>query len=149
MRCGIDEDDYNKQTEFVNQLAEFATSHNVHVHLVAHPRKKSDDKNAVGVMDIKGSSTISNLAFNVLIVWKNKEKRDELSAARTEERIPDHKIISRPDAVLICDKQREGEWEDQIGLWFDQDSMQFVEREGQKPVCYLADDSEETEWWQQ
>ena len=31
-----------------------------------------------------------------------------------------------PDMFIICDKQREGEWEGAIGLWFDESSLQFM-----------------------
>ena len=43
---------------------------------------------------------------------------------------------SDPDAALICCKQRHGEWEGGINLWFDRDSQQYVEQPGIDPVRY-------------
>jgi twinkle protein len=43
----------------------------------------------------------------VLTVWRNKRKESDPERHRHE-----------PDAMLICDKQRNGEWEGRIGLWF-------------------------------
>lgn len=39
MRCGIAEDDYNAQKDFVGKLCDFKNQHNCHVHLITHPRK--------------------------------------------------------------------------------------------------------------
>ena len=39
-----------------------------------------------------------------------------------------------PDAMLICDKQRNFDWEGRIGLWYHRDSMQFVESAYGEPM---------------
>ena len=36
-------------------------------------------------------------------------------------------IDKQPDTYLICDKQRNWEWEGSIGLWYIAGAMQFVE----------------------
>jgi twinkle protein len=66
-------------------------------------------------MDIKGSSSITDLADNVCSVWRNKAKDDGSVDA------------GAADAVLYLDKQRNGEWEGAISLWFDKQSMQYRE----------------------
>jgi twinkle protein len=62
---------------------------------------------------------------NVLLVWRNKKKEAEahkggVQAAKNAD----------PDAALICCKQRNGEWEGLISLWFDKRSQQFVQSPG-------------------
>ncbi|MFQ7857466.1 MAG: hypothetical protein ACLRIS_22295 [Flavonifractor plautii] len=59
---GNDRDFYRAQSEFVAELASFAHDNNVHVHLVAHPRKTdriSDSDEVAGIGDV------TNLADNV------------------------------------------------------------------------------------
>ncbi len=38
--------------------------------------------------------------------------------------------------MLICDKQRNGEWEGRIALWYDKDSQQFVGTNGGRPLDF-------------
>ena len=49
-KCGFGEDDYNGQKAFVDRLMEFAGEFNVHVHLVVHIRKQSNESNIPGKM---------------------------------------------------------------------------------------------------
>ena len=48
----------------------------------------------------------------------------------------DGKAVDRksPDALLICDKQRNGDWEGHIGLWYDSNSQQFVASADDQPM---------------
>jgi len=119
-KLGLAEDDYNGQKAAVEALCDFANTHNVHVHLVTHIRKQQDETKPTGKMDVKGTGAITDMAFNSLIVWRNKPK--ELKAMDGE------LDNSKPDAVLTCDKQRNGDgWEGKVALWFDRESMQYLE----------------------
>ena len=80
-----------------------------------HSRKLADEFSPPGKFDAKGTGTITDLADNVVTVWRNKKK----------EYFPE-KHADDPDALLICDKQRNGEWEGKVRLWFDKDSMQYM-----------------------
>jgi twinkle protein len=82
-------------------------------------RKTADEKNVGGKYDLKGSGSITDQVDNVFIVWRNKAKALE----RQQNGITDETV---PDALLICEKQRNGEWEGRMGLWFHPDSQQFV-----------------------
>ena len=63
---GINERDYyRKQSEFVGELVRFAKSFNVHVHLVAHPKKTDGD---LDNDSISGTADITNRADNVFAV---------------------------------------------------------------------------------
>lgn len=59
-----DKDFYRAQSNFVGELVSFANRHNVHVHLVCHPRKTQDSR-GIGNDDISGSGDITNRASNV------------------------------------------------------------------------------------
>jgi twinkle protein len=47
------------------------------VHLVMHSRKKEDEFAPPGKFDAKGTGTITDLADNVMTVWRNKKKEAE------------------------------------------------------------------------
>lgn len=125
MKCGFAEDDYNGQKVFVDKLCDFKEEHNVHIHLVAHPRKGESEHSMAGKMDVRGSGSITDLADNVFSVWRNKKKEDELTKDLTDDER--NKVESKPDAVLVCSKQRNGDWEGKIALWFNPVSLQYYE----------------------
>jgi twinkle protein len=122
MRCGIAETDYDGQKAFVDALCSFKNDHDVSVHLVMHSRKKDDEYGAPGKFDAKGTGTIADLADNVMTVWRNKKKE-----MQREQGIVTPELVKAPDALIICDKQRNFDWEGRIGLWYHRESMQFVE----------------------
>jgi twinkle protein len=119
MKCVKGEDDFNGQKDFVNALCSIAQDTGMHIHLVHHMRKGSDEKHLPGKFDLKGSGSISDQVDNVFIVWRNKGKAVE----RQETGATDETVA---DAFLICEKQRNGEWEGRIPLWFEGDSQQYV-----------------------
>jgi twinkle protein len=133
MKCGIAEDDYNRQKAFVDQLCAHAKDTGMHVHLIAHSRKSQDEYAVPGKMDVKGSGAITDQVDNVLTVWRNKRKELEIGklVAKNQD-IPDD-LREQPDAMVICDKQRHGEWEGRIALWFDTKSFQYLDGQRGRP----------------
>ncbi len=134
LRCGIAEDDYNGQKLFVDRLAEYATTHAVGVHLVAHSRKKQNDREAGGFLDVRGSASITDLGHNVYVVWRNKDKEASWAKCEQNGEAPSQHLIDQPDSVLKCDKTREGEWEGSCALWFDRESQQYLGERGHYPM---------------
>lgn len=110
MRVVAGDDDYNAQKNFVTKLCAIAQETNIHIHFVHH-NKKGDESRPAGRYEAKGSSSLSDNVHNAFNVWSRKDKE------------VDDKF---PDVVIRCDKQREGEWEGQIGLWFLENSLQFA-----------------------
>lgn len=111
------EEDYDGQKDFVTELCAIAKDTGCHIHLIHHTRKLKDESEIPGKFDAKGSGSITDQVDNVFTVWRNKRKEAERQNGSTDE--------SRPDALLVCDKQRHGEWEGRIGLWFDPESMSY------------------------
>ena len=116
MKCGIAEDDYTGQKMFVDRLCAEAKDTGMHIHLVAHSKKQKDELVPPGKMDVKGAGSMTDQVDNVITWWRNKKKE--------QADCPDQ---SEPDAMLICDKQRNGEWEGRAAFWFDRVSQNFVE----------------------
>jgi twinkle protein len=127
MKCGINEDDYNGQKKFIDQLCAAAKDTGCHIHLIAHSRKAHDELAPPGKMDVKGSGSITDQVDNILTVWRNKKKEGLIASGKASE---DDKLS--PDALIICDKQRHGEWEGRISLWFDGKSFRYLESPNQK-----------------
>lgn len=129
-KCGLGEDDLNKQKWFIDALTCAARDTGVHIHLVAHSRKGKDELVPPNKMDIRGSGAITDQVDNVMTVWRNKKKEFEIADGI-------HKGAQEPDALIICDKQRNGEWEGKIGLWYLPSSMQYVEFGASGPMNML------------
>lgn len=119
MKCVKGEDDYNGQKEFIDQVTAIARDTGMHVHIVHHLKKLGEESHMPDKMDVKGSGSITDQVDNLLLVWRNKPKE-----RATQEGKPTK--ATDPDAVLICEKQRNGEWEGRIALWFDRDSQQYL-----------------------
>jgi len=121
MKCGIGTDNYNGQKEFVDALCFAAKRHDIHVHLVHHMRKRDKEESMPDKFDVRGASEIVDLVDNLIIVHRNKKKERMLEAG---ENVSD----TFPDAVLGIAKQRHGEWEGRIALWFHKGSQQYTAR---------------------
>lgn len=133
LKCGIAETDYDKQKLFVEELCDFKNEYKCHIHLVCHPRKGDDEGEMPNKFDIKGTGSVTDLADNCFIVWRNKKKEEEL-----EKNPNDMNLKSIFDAVVRCCKQRNGTWEGKFNLWFDKGSFQFLAAVDQKP-CQMVE----------
>lgn len=133
-----DKDFYRAQSNFTGRLVEFAKSREVHVHLVAHPRKgdghKVDDADDVG-----GSGDITNRADNVFSLQRLTDEETEKQGIQTVLRILKNRSFGESAA---------------IGLNYHQPSRRFYkagtgnphrqyswERTGQQSVIELPDRS--------
>jgi len=116
MKCGINDDDYNAQKEFVDHLCWAAKNENVHIHLVMHTRKRASDTIKPGKFDMAGSAAITNLADQLIIVARNKEK---------EYAIENGEIRTDHDGSLEVRKNRHGGKEGGVKLYFQEAHQQF------------------------
>lgn len=119
MKCVQGEDDYNGQKSFVDELTCIARDYSMHIHLVHHIKKPPTEDHKPNKYDYKGSGAITDQVDNVISVWRNKAKERKAEEGKAVD-------DKEPDALLICDKQRNGDWEGSIGLWYDRASQQFV-----------------------
>lgn len=117
------EDDYNSQKDCITELCSAAHDTGVHVHVIHHARKLRDEKDIPGKFDVKGTGAITDQVDNVFVIWRNKVK--EVERANAQRIGGDFDEAAEPDALLVCDKQRNGEWEGRIRLWYDAPSMTY------------------------
>ncbi len=127
-KCGIDDDDYTGQKRFMEELCDFKNQTGTTVFLVTHSRKGESELQQTGKMDVKGSGAITDLADSVLTIWRNKKKEQELESFKfTNPGAPiPEEMHDSPDSVVTCSKQRNGEWEGKVGLYWRPAAMQYV-----------------------
>jgi twinkle protein len=129
MKCVKGEDDFNGQKNFVDELTALARDHNVHIHLVHHIRKQANDEIQPNKNDLKGSGSISDQVDNVFLMWRNKKKENSRNRGEQVDEL-------QPDAYLMCEKQRNGEYQEWYGLFYHASSQQFVENPGSPPMDF-------------
>lgn len=130
-KCGFSEDDYNGQKRFVDRLTDFAKTFDIHVALVCHMRKTDSEERPGNKMDIKGSGGITDMADTVVSVWRNKPKEEAFRQIQNQDAAAINAFKAEwlyiPDCTVQCLKQRNGEHEPSIALWFDLGSHQYLE----------------------
>lgn len=128
MMTDVPEDGANSMTAqktAIQRMANFSRQHNVHLHLVAHPRKAENENKAPGKLDVAGSSKITDGADNVFSVWS--ARKDEMDEPTDE-----------PDAKLELHKARNGETQHRTQYcWFVKSAMQFSTTPRRTPVRYV------------
>jgi twinkle protein len=108
MRLNLRTDDFDGQREMGNTLGRLAKMTKTHIHLVAHPRKTANSRDAMDLYDIRGAQDIIAQADLVL----------------TLERM--HKATTRPHQRAHLWKQRgDVNWIGKIKLWYCPKSRQL------------------------
>lgn len=117
------EESLDEQKQFMTDLVRLAQETGLHIHLVAHCRKpQSGDDRPPTKYDIKGSGSITDQAHNVILVYANKSKK-----AALEKDPNDSAALEKPDQLIIIDKQRNGEFEGKVSLWFFEAGLRFCD----------------------
>jgi twinkle protein len=131
MCLDIANDDTEAQRRFANLLANTARASNVHIHLVAHPRKLQSAEQELDLNDVAGAREIGGIADNVIFIRRSKTKDGYLVNAE-----------STPMCVSVR-KQRHfsGALGDVEG-WFQRKHRQFSREQFiDQPQRYLPEDA--------
>lgn len=127
------QDEFRQQHEFMNKIIGFAQKHAVHVHLVAHPRKGEKDTDEPGKVDVKGTSHITDLADNVIVLTRVSEQKKEQVIKANAAKTGDEKKFPG-DAVFFIKKNREFGTEGSVGLQFNESTKKFTDKFVEKGV---------------
>ena len=123
MKCGINEDDLNKQKAFANKLAVAARDLGIHLFLVAHSRKTQSEHDNASKFDVAGSANLTNLVDNVISVHRNKKREEEMLNGSL-----DTEIMNQPPSAVYLLKQRHGRGiETKWGFGFKPETFQYTE----------------------
>ena len=139
MKCVRGEDDYNGQKDFVDMLCTLARDLKMHIHLVHHAKKGEDEDKIPGKFSAKGSGAIVDQVDQMLTVWRNKKKERVVEKELREQGAISDETHDTPDSLLICDKNRHGEWEGRINLWRHAESLQFTADKRRQPLNMIGD----------
>lgn len=136
MKCISGTDDYNAQKDFVDRVCWLAKTENVHVHLIHHMRKRESETQRPGKFDVRGASEIVDLVDNLFIVFRNKSKEEKIRAQKAKSAPIADEVLDEADTLLTVAKQRHGEWEGHIKLWFHEKSLQYIPSRNMGPIPY-------------
>ncbi len=126
MRLGVASDDYTGQEKAMFQIVDWAVAKSVHLHLVAHARKGNPNSGAPETEDVKGAMEIGANAFNILTVWRNRALEDDIKKLEMAGNdIEADSLKKKPGVILNVAKQRNGDFEGKISLWFDQSTYRY------------------------
>jgi twinkle protein len=134
MKLEIAPDDYAGQKSLINRLHSLAMETGLHIHLVAHARKGEREGTPTDKFSIKGASEIVDQVDNLVILNRNLAKERRIEQWRHECRNFDtptddmRDTLSQWDAGLRVAKQRHGEWEGGIPLWFDRRALAYSDQ---------------------
>lgn len=143
MRLGVAGDDYNTQEAVIFRIVDWTMASSVHVHLVAHAKKGERDRGVPGIEDIKGAMELGANAFNIISVWRDRKFEENVaSLASTDPSGAAELFNSRPGVMMNVAKQRNGDFEGKVGLWFDQKTYRYRSSGDQASWkrTYLPDD---------
>lgn len=143
MKLGIDPDDLTVQGDVATAFSDFVRDCDVHLFVVAHPKKQKDVDSAPGKMDVKGSGELTDQAHNVLVMWRNEPKELEIERMiKFKESETDilNKRKVKPDAILSVKKQRNDDGEHPtIDLWFHKEAKHYYGKYVEKAMCFLEE----------
>ena len=123
-------DKLDQQKKAMKMIVEFAIANNVHVHIVAHPRKSMA---FLRKEDISGSSTLTDLAYNVLIVHRVtqdfvKRSIEHLGGANASQ------WHSFSNVIEVCKNRDLGIIDEMFGLYYELESKRFLNAPFDNPV---------------
>lgn len=126
MRVVSGEDNYNAQKDFMQGLCDLALSSEVHIHVVHHVRKGGSETDKIGKFDLRGCSAIADQASNIVLVQRNLAKEQMRQQIENNGgKFPEIKDEEEGDVLLSVVKNRNGEWQGEIPLWFDRRSQTY------------------------
>lgn len=133
------EESLDEQKQFMTDLVRLAQETGLHVHLIAHCRKPSggDEGKPPTKYDIRGSASISDQAFNVVMVWFDRAK-----AAALERNPEDMEWLEKPSALITVEKQRNGVFEGRLKFWQHDASMRFTDERTTPIEAWLLEETQ-------
>ena len=123
MKCGVNEDDLNRQKKFLDDLAVASRDLDIHLFVVAHSRKTNSDYEHATKLDVAGSANITNMVDNVFSVHRNKAKEEAIL-----DQDHDNPVCDQPPCTVHLVKQRHGKGLE--GRWafdFKPETFQYTE----------------------
>lgn len=114
-------DKYSKQTAFINELKEYAKKKNIHVILVAHPRKEGG---FLRKESISGTADLTNLADNVIILHRvNKDFETRAGEFWGKDKVFDY--LKYSTVIELCKNRSLGVVDLIVGMYYEPESRRL------------------------
>ncbi len=125
---GLNRDQYEAQSQFINEISNFAQVNNVHIHVVAHPRKIMGT--IITKMDVSGAGDLTNRADNVIAVHRITGGFKKEFEKENKKMNPSDKeyILTASNAVEIFKSRDYGVVNALIPLIYHEDSKRLVDK---------------------
>lgn len=119
-----DRTQYIAQRDFINELHEMVRDKNIHIWLVAHPRKQTA---FLRYDDIAGASDIGNLADNIFIVHRvNQDFENQAKAFFPKSKIADILLQEYSNVIEIAKNRVPGLYMgDLVGVYYEPESKRM------------------------
>ena len=137
-------DKFNKndvQGDFIRSLCGFAKDNNVHIHIVAHPRK------SVGFLrklDISGSADLSNAVDNVIIIHRVNRDFERLGGDFFGQSFISE-YLKFGNVIEVCKNRDLGREGFLIGLYYEEESKRFLNEQYENKIYGWEDSVFQTE----
>ena len=124
----------NEQKQFVRHCCIVAQMYNVHIHLVHHVRKGENEDAQIDKFSFRGSSAIVDQVDNAILIQRVRAKERKRAAGA----LSPADDASVGDSVLIIAKQRNGDFEGDVPLWFNKKFNAFCLTPERRP-CWKVE----------
>lgn len=134
MSLDLDFEDFSqfeKQKRFIVLLADFAKDYNIHIHLVAHPRKSTG---FLRKTDISGSADLTNRPDNVFIVHRVNNDFSKCAGDFFDKKVVAAIVTDYSNVIEICKNRDMGYMDELIGTYFEKESRRFLNTRYENPV---------------
>lgn len=131
MCLDIANDDFEAQRKFANLVAATARACNIHIHLVAHPRKLISATQDLDLNDVAGARELGGVADNVLFIRRSSDAKN-MGADMT----------ATPMNVSIRKQRHFYGAHGEVTGWYRRDFRQFtLDQFAEKPISYLPEEA--------
>lgn len=115
-------DKYEQQKQLILDICAFAKRNEVHIHIVAHPRKSSGFLRKI---DVAGTADLTNAVDNVFIVHRvNDDFRKFAGEFFGHERASQYFCFG--NVIEVCKNRDLGIMDYQVGLYYETESKRFL-----------------------
>jgi twinkle protein len=138
MTMNVDRGDNSAQADAADLLRMFVSRHPVHLHVVAHPRKPSEDNTApASISAIRGASEWGDIPQNIITVWRDMKKSEQMGEMAASKEYTNADIReyfkTTPCAKIITKKQRTTGKTPTQSAYFHDECKQFVIGANEEP----------------
>lgn len=119
-----DRSKYKAQIDFINELHDMARTENIHIWLVAHPRKQTA---FLRDLDIAGASEIGNLADNIFIIHRvNQDFENQAKAFFPKSKVDDILMNEYTNVIEIAKNRIPGRYAGElVGVYYEPETKRM------------------------